>query len=62
MSLVTVVWSMSAAVSLTIAVIYGATWVLDRRLVSALIFGILAIANALAARGELGLMHSDLGH
>lgn len=58
MSLVTVLWSMGAAVSLTLAVIYGATWVLERRLVSHLIFGILAIASALAARCELGLMHS----
>ena len=58
MSLVTVLWSMGAAVSLTLALIYGATWVLERRLVSHLIFGILAIASAMAARCELGLMHS----
>lgn len=58
MSLVTVVWSMGAAASLTLAVIYGATWVLDRRLVSHLLFGILAIATAMAARCELGTMHS----
>jgi signal transduction histidine kinase len=58
MSLVTVLWSMGAAVSLTLALIYCATWVLERRLVSHLIFGILAIASAMAARCELGLMHS----
>jgi signal transduction histidine kinase len=58
MSLVTVLWSMGAAVSLTLALVYGATWVLERRLVSHLIFAILAIASAMAARCELGLMHS----
>ena len=58
MSLVTILWSMGAAASLTLAVIYGATWVLDRRLVSHLLFGILAIATAAAARCELGMMHS----
>ena len=58
MSLVTILWSMGAAVSLTVAVIYGATWTLDRRLTSHLVFCILAIASALAARCELGLMHS----
>lgn len=58
MSLITILWSMGAAVSLSLALIYGVTWVLDRRLVSHLLFAILAIATAMAARCELGLMHS----
>ena len=58
MSLVTILWSMGAAAALTLALVYGATWVFDKRLVSHLLFGILAIATATAARCELGMMHS----
>jgi signal transduction histidine kinase len=66
MGLVTILWSMGGAAALTLAVIYGATWVLERRLVAHVLYGILAIATALEARFELGLMHSatavEYGH
>jgi hypothetical protein len=50
MNLVTILWSMGAAASLTLAVVYGATWILERRFVPHLLFGILATATAMAAR------------
>ena len=58
MSLITILWSMGAAVALTLAAVYGATWVLERRLVANLFFCIFAVATALCARCELGMMHS----
>ncbi len=58
MSLITILWSMGAAVCLTLAVIYGAAWVLDRRLVPHFLFSSLALATAIAARCQLGMMHS----
>jgi signal transduction histidine kinase len=58
MGLVTILWSMGAAVALTLALIYGATWVRERRLFAYLFYGILAIASAMDAGFELGLMHS----
>lgn len=58
MSLVTIVYSMGAAVALTLAAVYGVTWLLERRLVANLFFSIYAIALALTARCELGMMHS----
>ena len=58
MSLVTILWSMGASVALTLALLYGATWVLEKRLLPHLFFAILAIATAANARCELGMMHS----
>lgn len=40
------------------AVIYAATVDIDRRLLPHLLFAILAIANAMSARTERGMMHS----
>jgi len=58
MSLVTILWSMGAAAALTLAAVYGATWLFERRLLANLFFSISAIATALCARCELGMMHS----
>jgi hypothetical protein len=58
MSLVTVLWSMGAATSLTLAAVYGAVWALDRRLVPHLYFGVAAVSTAAMARCELGMMHA----
>jgi len=58
MSLITILWSMGAAAALTLALVYGGTWLLDRRLVPNLLFALVAIATALCARTELGMMHS----
>ena len=59
MSLVTILWSMGAAAALTLAAVYGAAWLFERRLLPYLFFSIHAIAIALCARGELGMMHSE---
>jgi signal transduction histidine kinase len=58
MSLVTILWSMGAAMALTLAAVYGATWLLERRLVANLFLCIFAVATALCARCEVGMMHS----
>jgi signal transduction histidine kinase len=49
---------MGAAVALTLAAVYGVTWLLERRLVANLFFCIFGLATALIARCELGMMHS----
>jgi len=49
---------MGAGAALTLAAVYGVTWLLERRLVANLFFCTFAIATALIARCELGMMHS----
>jgi signal transduction histidine kinase len=58
MSLITILWSMGAAAALTLAMVYGASWLFERRLIANLLFGVSAIATAVTARCELGMMHS----
>lgn len=58
MSLVTIVWSMAAASALTLAAIYGFTGLLERRNRTNLLFCVVAVATALLARTELGMMHA----
>jgi signal transduction histidine kinase len=58
MSLVTVLWAMGAAAAVMLAIVYGATWILERRLVPNLFFCLTALAVAACARCELGMMHS----
>jgi len=58
MSLITILWSMGAAAALTLALVYGGAWLLNRRLLPNLLFALVAIATALCARTELGMMHS----
>jgi signal transduction histidine kinase len=58
MSLVTVLWAMGAAGAMMLAIVYGATWALEKRLVPNLFFCLTALAVAASARCELGMMHS----
>ena len=58
MSLVTTLWSMEAAAALTLAVLYGVVWTVDRRNLANLTLCVVAIAMAAAARTEVGMMHA----
>ena len=58
MSLVTTLWSMQAAAALTLAVLYGVVWSIDRRNLANLTLCIVAVAMAVAARDEVGMMHA----
>jgi signal transduction histidine kinase len=58
MSLVTTLWSMEAAAALTLAVLYGVVWTVDRRNLANLTLCVVAIAMAGAARTEVGMMHA----
>jgi len=58
MSLVSILWTTAAAAALTLAAVYGATWLFERRLVTNLFFSLTALATAACARCELGMMHA----
>jgi signal transduction histidine kinase len=58
MSLVSTLWSMEAAAALTLAVLYGVAWTVDRRNFANLTLCVVAIAMAGAARTEVGMMHA----
>lgn len=58
MSLVTTLWSMDGAAALTLAILYGLLWSVDRRNFSNLLVCIVALAIAALARAEVGLMHA----
>jgi signal transduction histidine kinase len=58
MSLVTTLWSMQAAAALTLAVLYAVVWSIDRRNLANLALCIVAVAMAVAARDEVGMMHA----
>lgn len=58
MSLVTTLWSMQAAAALTVAVLYGVVWSVDRRNLANLTLCVVAVAMAFVARAELGMMHA----
>jgi signal transduction histidine kinase len=58
MSLVTTLWSMEAAAALTLAVLYGVVWSIDRRNFANLTVCFVAIAMAGLARCEVGMMHA----
>jgi len=58
MSLVTTLWSMEAAAALTLAVLYGVVWTVDRRNLANLTLCVVAIAMAGGARTEVGMMHA----
>ena len=59
MSYVTVIWSVIAAGSLLLAVMYGGVWILDRRQRASLAFAFEALAIVLSVIVELGLMRSE---
>ena len=58
MSLVTTLWSMQAAAALTLAVLYAVVWSVDRRNLASLTVCIVAVAMAVTARAEVGMMHA----
>ncbi len=58
MSLVTTLWSMQAATALTLAVLYGVLWNVERRNLANLTLCVVAVAMALAGRTEVGMMHA----
>ena len=59
MSLVTVLWSMGAGAALTLAVLYGSAWWVDRRTLGNLMFCITALAVVAIARTEVGMLHAS---
>ncbi len=59
MSALTVIWSMSAAVSLTLGGIQLVAWLHDRRGRANLIFSIIALAVSVLAMSELALMRME---
>ncbi len=59
MSWVTIIWSMSAAVSLTLGAIHLVVWLQDRRAWANLLFSVTALAVTCIAACEMGLMHTD---
>jgi signal transduction histidine kinase len=58
MSLVTTLWSMQAAVALTLAIVYGLTRLVEWRNLANLMLCVVAIAVAALARTEVGMMHA----
>ena len=58
MNTVTILWSCVAGAALTMAGAYGALWILDRRSLANLAFGVVALAVAGLSITELGMMHS----
>ena len=58
-SLITVIWSMSASACLTLAAIHLLIWAKDRAAVANLVFSLLAIATAAWTFCELWMMRAD---
>lgn len=58
MDIVTVLWSLSAAASITLAVLCGLMWLGERHVFSNLMLCLLGIATATSAYIELGMMYS----
>ena len=58
MSLVTTLWSMQAAAALMLAVLYALVWSTDRRDLANLMVCVVAVAMAVTARDEVGMMHA----
>ena len=59
MSWVSIIWSMSAAMSLTLGAIHVVVWLQDHKAWANFVFSITALAVAGVAACELGLMHTD---
>ncbi|WP_455388376.1 ATP-binding protein [Petrachloros mirabilis] len=63
MSWITVVWSMSAGISLSLAIVYFLLWVQEREARVNLAFALWALTTAVAALIELAMLHARLpGH
>ena len=58
MEIVTSLWSFGAAVAITLALVCGLVWVIERRDAASLMLCILGVATAASAYVELGMMHS----
>ncbi len=58
MSWVTIIWSMSAAVSLTLGAIHAVVWLQDRKASANLWFSLLAVSVAVFALLALSMMHA----
>jgi Na+-transporting methylmalonyl-CoA/oxaloacetate decarboxylase beta subunit len=58
MESVTVLWSVSAAAAIVLAVLCGLMWLVERREIAALMLCVLGVATAASAYAELGMMHS----
>src|SRR5262245_43223737 len=59
MSYVTIIWSVVAACSLLLAVMYGAVWAMDRRAKASLAFACLSLAVVGLVVLELGMMRAQ---
>jgi len=58
MEIATILWSIGAAVAITLAAVCGLVWLIERRDPASLMLCILGVATAASAYGELGMMHS----
>jgi signal transduction histidine kinase len=58
MEIVTILWSLGAAVAITLGVVCGIVWLIERRDPASLMLCILGIATAVSAFVELGMMHA----
>ena len=58
METVTILWSIGAAVAITLAVVCGLVWLIERRDRASLMLCVLGFATAASAYGELGMLHS----
>jgi len=59
MSWVTVIWSMAAGVSLTLAAVHLLVWLRDRAAIANLLFSVSAVAAAVIAGQELAVMRAQ---
>ncbi len=60
MSVVTIIWSMTAAASLMLAVVYLLIWIGQRKQVAHLAFSMIAVGVAAFAGCELAMMHAGM--
>lgn len=58
MAAVTILWSLGAGVAITLAVVCGLVWLIERRDSASLMLCILGVATAASAFGELAMMRS----
>ena len=58
MEMVTILWSLCAAVAIVLAAVCGLVWLIERRDLASLMLCILGVAAAASGYAELGLMHS----
>jgi signal transduction histidine kinase len=58
METVTIIWTLFAAVAVTLGLVCGFVWLIERRDLTALMLCVLGLATAGSAYVELGMMHS----